>query len=78
MARLSAHGTEVARLRKQSPSGTSSITLSFRSDGAVLQKLKNGTYDSGWKIRLRRATTPAQELIADLKSKGWQEVPSHG
>jgi hypothetical protein len=78
VARLSAHGTELIRLRKQSPTKISSVSLSFRSDGAVLRKLKNGTYDSGWKLYLRRTLTPQEELISDLKTKGWQEVKGHG
>lgn len=74
MARLSAHGTEVVRIRKVSPTGMSSLTLSFRSDGAVLQKAKNGTYDSGWKLRARETARTTEEIIASLKEKGWEEV----
>jgi hypothetical protein len=76
MARLSAHGTEVVRLRKGAEQ--SSMTLSFRSDGAVLKKSKHGSWDSGWKLHLRRTTTPFPDLIADLKTKDWKEVRGHG
>lgn len=73
MARLSANGTELVRLRKVSPSGQSSVTLSFRSNGVLLQKLKNGTYDSGWKVRTR-GITDHKPHVESLKEKGWQEV----
>jgi hypothetical protein len=71
VARLGAHGEEKCRIRKVSPTGLSSITLSLRSDGVVLKKLKNGTYDSGWKIHSRQ--TPP-DLVENLKAKGWEVV----
>lgn len=74
MAKLSAHGEEIKRLRKVGPSGTSSVTISFRSDGAVLQKIKNGTYDSGWKLRTRHLQNPIEVVVSNLKEKGWEEV----
>jgi hypothetical protein len=73
MARLTAHGIEVARLRKGD--GTSVVTLSFRSDRHILRKIKHGTYDSGWKLFKRTETSERQrEMIIELKAVGWTEV----
>lgn len=74
MAKLSAHGTEVARLKKVQviASTTYHVTLSFRSDGHVMRNLEarnihDTTYGAsphhvyGWKLykKLKASIKPA-------------------
>lgn len=73
MAKLSAHGTEIIRLRKGDEH--SNMSLSFRSDLHILQKRRHGTYDSGWKLFRRAPSAKTQaQLVETLKAKGWKEV----
>lgn len=63
MAKLSAHGTEVARLdiTRTVPDREYRIVYSFRSDGHVLRKLG----DDGWKL-WKRLSDPERDTISRM------------
>jgi hypothetical protein len=78
MAKLSAHGDEVARLdiTRTVPDAEYRIVYSFRSDGHVLRNLNNG----GWKLYkkltkdgndiTRRMVKVAHSFAADAEARG--------
>ncbi len=80
MAKLSAHGYEVARLVKRwNPRGTEYIVhLSFRSDGHVLRRLvaqniHDTTYgasphhDYGWKLYKKFQPDPKRNIVERVR-----------
>jgi hypothetical protein len=90
MAKLKAHGTEVARfeqyLVEAGENGSRRVTVySIRSDGAILKKLKvyfkAGTYrpaywhDFGWKLAARpKVARPLGLLRDDLIARGYVQT----
>lgn len=81
MAKLSAHGYEVARVKFADDLGTDTqyeVTLSFRSDGQIMRKLKalnihNSAYggsphhDYGWKL-WKKLKDPKRDTVGRQKN----------
>jgi hypothetical protein len=74
MAKLSAHGTELARYERTDTDGTRT-TWSIRSDGRVLYKSDwpslNGRMGTGWKVAPVRVSA---DLYGRLARDGYHRV----
>ena len=83
MAKLSAHGRELARFEKASE--TVRNLISVRSDGAIMTQMKfwetpmyskAGWHDCGWKLHRRgsQRTGTDEALAQSLLDAGWSKT----
>lgn len=76
MAKLSAHGTEVARLdvTRTMPEIEYRVIYSFRSDGHIMRRLAIGS--DGWKL-YKRLKDPKRDTAARMRNLADQYLASH-